>query len=155
MLLNSSRSFVLITQQGAFFVRRDKRRPNMTLYVAHDSSEKIHCSFFTVVIRNKALAQKYNGGLKGFMTKYSARCNNDIAVDCYMGDDVDDTVKDLLENGLTIDEDFTVFDVESLCMALIMDRDNLKIRHTVEIGVGWLKAQFIKGEGFSVWYSEN
>ena len=113
----------------------------MRLYVAHDSSEKIRCSFFTVVIRNKALAQKYNGGLKGFMNKHIARCNNDIAVDCYMGGDIEDTIKDLTQNGLTIDEDFTVFDAESLCMELIMDRDKAKIRHTVELGVGWLKAQ--------------
>ena len=125
----------------------------MRLYVAHDSSEKIRCSFFTVVIRNKALTQKYNGGLKGFMNKHSARCNNDIAVDCYMGGDIEDTIKDLTQNGLTIDEDFTVFDAESFCMELIMDRDNPKIRHTVELGVGWLKAQFVKGEGFFVWYS--
>jgi len=125
----------------------------MRLYVAHDSSEKIRCSFFTVVIRNKALAQKYDGGLNGFIDKHSARCNNDIAVDCYMGGDIDDTIKELTQNGLTIDEDFTVFDAESLCMGLIMDRNNLKIRHTVELGVGWLTAQFVKGEGFYVWYS--
>lgn len=126
----------------------------MRLYVAHDSSEKIHCSFFTVVIRNKALAQKYNGGLKGFMNKHRARCNNDIVVDCYMGGDIDDTVKDLLENGLTIDEDFTVFDAEGLFMQLRMSPDYAKMRHIVDLGVRWLKVQFIEGEGFSVWYSE-
>jgi len=103
-------------------------------------------------IRNKALAQKYNGDLKGFMNKHSARRNNDIAVDCYMGGDIEDTIKDLIQNGLTIGEDFTVFDAECLWMGLIMDRDNPKIRHSVDLGVDWLKALFRKGEGFSVWY---
>ena len=79
---------------------------------------------------------------------------HDSLVDCYMGGDIDDTIKDLIQNESTIDEYFNVFDAESLCMGLIMDRSNLKIRHTVELGVGWLKAQFVKGEGFFVWYSE-
>ncbi len=36
----------------------------MRPYVAYDSGEKIRCCFFTVVVRNKALAN-YRGGLKG------------------------------------------------------------------------------------------
>ena len=125
----------------------------MRLYVAHDSSEKIRCSFFTLVIRNKSLTQKYNGGLKGFINKYGARCNNDIAVNCYMGGDIEDTIKDLFQNGLTIDEDFTVFDAEGLFMQLRMSPEYAKMLHIVDLGVRWLKAQFIEGEGFSVWYS--
>ena len=79
---------------------------------------------------------------------------HDSLVDCYMGGEIQNTANDLLENGLTLDEDITVFDAESFCMELIMDpKNNLKIRHTVQLGVGWLKAQFVKGEGFFVWYS--
>ncbi len=125
----------------------------MRLYVACDSSEKIRCCFFTVVIKNKALAKHYKGGLKGFMDKYNARCNHDIAVDCYMGGEVDNTIKDLLGNGLTIDEDFTIFDAGGYALDLSMNPDSIERQYTIEFGVNWLKAQYT-GEGFYVWYVE-
>ncbi len=70
-----------------------------------------------------------------------------------MGGDVDDTIKDLLGNGLTIDEDFTVFDAGGLAMDLSMNPDINEGQHTIEFGVNWLKAQYT-GEGFYVWYVE-
>ena len=124
----------------------------MRPYVAHNSRRKIRCCFLTVVVKNKALIKHYKGGLKGFMDKYSARCNHDIAVDCYMGGEVDDTIKDLLGNGLTIDEDFTVFDAGCYALDLSMNSDNIERQHTVELGVNWLKALYT-GEGFYVWYA--
>ncbi len=125
----------------------------MGLYVAYDSSEKIRCCFFTVVIKNNALAKNYQGGLRSFMDKYSARCNHEIAVVCYMGGEVDDTIKDLLGNGLTVDEDFTIFDAGSYAMDLSMNPEYRKWKHTIELGVNWLKALYT-GEGFYVWYVE-
>jgi len=43
-----------------------------------------------------------------------------------MGGDIEDRIKDLIQYALTIDENFTVFDAESTCMKLIMDRNNRK-----------------------------
>ena len=125
------------------------------LYIVHDSErEKISCCFFTVVIKNKAIAEHYDGGLKGFMDKYCAQCNNDITVECFMGGDADDLIKDLLCNGLTADEDFTFFDAEGYAMVLRMnpDTDN-KARCQIDIGVEWLKSQIVPGNGFYVWYN--
>jgi hypothetical protein len=124
----------------------------MRLHVAYESGEKIRCSFFTVVVRNKALAKLYKGGLTGFLDKYGARCNQDITVDCYMGGDIDDTVKDLLGNGLTMHEDFTVFDAEGYTMDLNMIPDDTDVAFSIDFEANWLKAMCTR-DGFYVWYA--
>ena len=83
------------------------------------------------------------------MDRYSAGCNNDIAVDCYIGGEVEDTIKDLLGNGLTIDEDFTIFDAVGYALNLSMNPDNFRRRTFIDVGVNWLKALYT-GEGFYV-----
>ena len=75
-----------------------------------------------------------------------------ISVDCYMGGEVDDTIKDLLGNGLTMDEDFTVFDAAGIAMDISMNPDNAVRRHIIDLGVNWLKAPYTR-EGFYVWYT--
>ena len=125
----------------------------MELYVAHDSTEKISCCFFTIVIRNQALVKHDNGGLKGFMEQYHARCNNNLVADCYMGGEVDDTIKDLLRNGLAIDEEFIVFDVGGYTMDLNMNPETRNRSCNIDMGVAWLKARYIPGDGFYVWYA--
>ena len=124
----------------------------MGLYVVHSKEEKMRCAFYTLVIRNEALAKHYKGGLPGFMQNYSARCNNYITVWCDMGSEINGAINDLITSGLTTDEDFVFFDVASYSMAQSMihkvERHNL-----VNTGVNWLNARYADGDIY-VWYSE-
>ena len=55
--------------------------------------------------------------------------------------------------GLTMHDDFTVFDAAGYAMDLSMNPDINKRRQiTINIGVNWLKAMYT-GEGFYVWYT--
>ena len=44
----------------------------MELYVVHSKEEKFRCAFYTLVIRNEALAIHYKGGLPGFGSEEGA-----------------------------------------------------------------------------------
>ena len=69
-----------------------------------------------------------------------------------MGGDVDDTVKDLLGNGLTMHEDSTVFDAAGYEMDLNMIPDDNDVAFAIDFDANWLKAMFTR-DGFYVWYS--
>lgn len=125
----------------------------MNLYVVHDSREKIGCSFNTLVIKNKALAKHYKGGLTGFLKKNpGARCNNHITVICYMGGGIDKTIDELIVNGLTIGEDFAYVDAASFAMYYSIFDKGVR-QKPVDVGVSWLKARYADGTIY-VWYSE-
>ena len=67
----------------------------MELYVVHSKEEKFRCAFYTLVIRNEALAKHYKGGMPGFMKNYGARCNDHITVWCDMGSEINEVEKHL------------------------------------------------------------
>jgi hypothetical protein len=69
-----------------------------------------------------------------------------------MGSDINDAVKDLINSGLAMDEDFVFLDVGSYSMAqsLIHKVDR---RNHVNPGVNWLKARYAHGSLY-VWYVE-
>lgn len=117
------------------------------MHLAHTSTEKLSCHFYTLVIRNDSLHRHYAGGLKGFISNNPARCNEDITVDCYMGDDILGTVKDLVANGLVQGDDFVFFDAARLTM---FHEATVK-RESLETGTPWLRAMISGGEVF-VWY---
>lgn len=117
------------------------------MHLVHTSTEKLTCHFYTLVIRNDSLHRHYAGGLKGFLAENPARCNKDITVDCYMGDDIDDTVKDLVVHGLIQDQDFVFFDAARLTM---FHEPTVK-RESLETGIPWLRATLSGGEVF-VWF---
>ena len=124
----------------------------MELYVVHSKEEKLRCAFYTLVIKNEALAKKYKGGMPGFMETYSAICNDHITVWCDMGSDINEAIDDLIENGLTMDEDFVFFDAASYSMELSMIYKVARRNH-VSTGVKWLKARYGDGAIY-VWYVE-
>lgn len=117
------------------------------MHLAHTSTEKMSCSFLTLVIRNDSLNRLYAGGLKGFMVNNPSRCNEDIAVDCYMDDEIDDTVRDLVANGLVQGDDFVFFDAARLTMFY----EPTAKRESLDTGTPWLRAMLSGGEVF-VWY---
>ena len=124
----------------------------MTLFVVHEADEKIRCAFNTLVIKAGALEKLYKGGLHGFMEKYGGRCNSRITVWCDMGSEFNDTVRDLIDSGLTMDEDFTFLDVGSYVIAQSIG-NRVDRRNHVDLGVDWLKARYVNG-GIYVWYAE-
>jgi hypothetical protein len=124
----------------------------MKPFVVHHSEERFRCVFYTLVIQNKALEKHYKGGLHGFMQNYGARCNNHITVWCDMGSDINDAIKDLIESGLTMGENFVFIDVESYSMAQSLFHKVDRCNH-VDPGINWLKARYARGAIY-VWYAE-
>ena len=124
----------------------------MELYVVHDKEEKFRCAFYTLVIRNEALAKHYTGGMPGFMETYSAKCNDHITVWCDMGSEINDAIDDLVANGLTMEEDFVLLDVATYSMVQSMVH-RVERRNHVNTGVSWLKARYADGAMY-VWYAE-
>ena len=131
-----------------------KRECGMNLYIAHNSNEKLSCSFYTVVVRNAALAEVYPGGLRGFVSRYRAQSNIHITIFCAMGGEFEDTAKDLIANGLKIDEDFALFDAGRLALSASIDMGPIKRPQMIDIGISWLRVQYTPG-GMFVWYAGN
>lgn len=120
--------------------------------VAYTARYRMPCAFYTLVIRNAALAEKYDGGLNGFLRKHHAECNNEIIVDCSMS--VDDTVMvldDIIRCGLKPTEDFAIFDAAGYAIARAAASPNNCVddTHEVDLGVDWLGAE-ISPDGFLV-----
>lgn len=125
----------------------------MTLYVAHSSIEKIQVCFYTVVVRNESLAQLFRGGLKAFVARYRAECNNQISVFCDMGSsEFDDVIQDLIANGLKRDDDFALFDAADLALSESISMGRFKRPKMINLGLSWLKVQYTPG-GMFVWYA--
>ena len=59
------------------------------LYVVYEDGNELKCVFHAIVLRNKALADKYPGGLKAFTEKQLSKCNRDLTVYCDMGSDIE------------------------------------------------------------------
>ena len=108
--------------------------------------------FFLLVSRNKALVKHYKGGLHGFVEDYGARCNNYITVWCDMGSEINDAINDLVESGLTMDNDFVYIDAGSYMIVQGMSNEVGRRNH-LDVGVSWLKARYANG-GIYVWYAE-
>ena len=124
-------------------------------FVAYTARNRMSCAFYTLVIRNAALSEKFNGGLDGFIKKYSAECNHDIVVDCSMsGDDTMQIIDDIVKYGLKPSEDFAIFDAAGYAIARAAASPNNCVddTHEVDLGVNWLGAE-ISPDGFFVWYT--
>jgi hypothetical protein len=122
------------------------------LYVVYDGKDTIKCAFFTIVIRNEALTEKYPGGIKAFIEKHGAKCNNEIAVTCHMGDGANDVLNDLIGYGFSKVSDFLSFDAASYILEFSMLKSN---KGHLDIGfeAPWLKGQCIE-DGAVVWYNK-
>lgn len=115
-------------------------------YLAHIDRRKFGIAFYTIVVRNQAVVEKYPGGLPAFVSKHRATCNNDITVCCFMGDDVDELYHDLVDNGFKRREDFAFFDISREIMWL--EGDQRIVSH-----VPWMRCEYKGGRAF-VWYHD-
>ena len=123
----------------------------MKLHVIHNERKKFQCVFNTLIIKNEALEKLYEDGFIGFLDKYGGECNGKITVVCYMAADIDETIDDLLENGLKFFEDFVFIDASD---CLISVPESQASPNNKKQRIGWLKGGFVKGHIY-VWYNGN
>lgn len=81
-------------------------------YSYYAPEEEILCACYALVARNQAIEKKWRGGLKTYVRKYGCRYNDKIATDSYleMGFYFERQLIDLADNGLDMNDDFTLFD---------------------------------------------
>ncbi len=126
----------------------------MDFYVAYDYSiEEFECSFFTIVIKNRACREK-GFNLSEFALKYHARSNAFITVTCTMGSsEIDYQLDDLISDGLKPGEDFVAFDFWKYATNKSNGGSKKLEPHEIDMGVDWLRCEYRK-DGFYVWYEE-
>ena len=123
----------------------------MKLHVINNEKKKLQCVFHTLAIKNEALERGYKGGLLGFLDKHGGQSNGKITVLCFMGSDIDETIDDLIENGLMFTEDFEYIDAGCYSFA---DPERRAYPHNVRLRADWLKGRFAGGYIY-VWYNDN
>ena len=69
-------------------------------HVAYTSFPKLRCVFYSVIIRNQSLQEKYPGGLEAFTQNYGVQSNDRISVFCDMGSDIGDLLVALHQCGI-------------------------------------------------------
>jgi hypothetical protein len=121
------------------------------IHVAYTSSPKIRCVFYTIVIRNEALQEKYPGGREAFINRYRAPSNDRITVYCDMGSDIGDVFRDLEECGLVDFEDFTTLDAGESDMWCCCEPEMGERPFPVDTQVEWLKGEYRDGAVW-VWF---
>ena len=115
------------------------------MHVITTSSKRVECQFFTLVIKNEVLHRKYVGGLKGLLDEYGGKSSRDLTVLCFMGDEINDAIGDLLASGLTAEEDFTVIDAAIMQMGIEAKKDDISFRELMlDTGPPWLKVSYEK-----------
>ncbi len=118
------------------------------LHAAYTSLPKLRCVFFTIVIRNQSLQDKYPGGRDAFINEHGGQCNDHITIYFDMGGEIEDVFKTLDECEMERKTDFAALDAglsEMLCSFKPEMREN---PFPVDTGVDWLKGQYWNG---NVW----
>ena len=106
------------------------------------SEPEISCVFYTLVIRNESINQKYKGGIKVFVAEHGVNYNNDIAVMIFMAPlGVEVTEEMLKKSGLKYGDDFTWFDARALC-------GKKPVVKAIPFKVKWLKGYFSKSRAY-------
>ncbi len=123
-------------------------------FLAYTARHRMPCCFYTLVIRNVAITEKFSGGLGLFLRKYRVECNRHIAVACFMsGDDPLEIINDMVQCGLKPDVDFIVFDAAGyeIARSFRIRDDAVEDTCEIDLGVDWLRAE-LSSEGVHVWY---
>lgn len=94
------------------------QKPQKEDYSYYTPEEEIRCVFYTLVARNQAIEKKWRGGFKAYLRKYGREYNDKIAINCEMGFYFERQLIDLADNGLDMNEDFTLFDA---CATTVQD----------------------------------
>jgi hypothetical protein len=75
------------------------------------SDEELRCVFNAVVVRNSAIAQRYPGGMSGFVELCPFNdCNENIVAYSSMGGEVNKVINELIACGFKHKEDFLFVD---------------------------------------------
>ena len=114
------------------------------LHAAYTSKPKLRCVFYTIIIRNQSLNDKYPGGLEAFINEHGVQCNNYITVYYDMGSDIGDVLEAIHECGMERSVDFTTLDTMESAMLCCMKPELRKRPFTVDTRVDWLKGQYWK-----------
>jgi hypothetical protein len=106
------------------------------------SEPELPCVFYTVVIRNEAINQKYEGGIKAFVTKHGVKYNDDLSVMIFMAPSgVEDTEEMLKKLGFKREDDFTWFEASEMARR----KPTVKI---IPFKAKWLKGYCSKGRAY-------
>ena len=115
----------------------------------YTSNREIRCAFFTLVIRNEALEEKYKGGLEAFVNKYLCEYNDDITKRIAMAADyLGPALDEIEESGLLSETDYLLFDASG--HILCPEEDYTE----AYLGVDWLKGYYLDS-GTMVCYSKS
>lgn len=107
----------------------------------YQPGDEISCVFFTLVIRNQALRDKYKGRLEAFVNKHRTSYNNDITVLIVMAEyDLDEAIEDIVKNGLKGKQDFVIFDAS--IYGFSSNRDYVEIPFNAD----WLRGYYSNGK---------
>jgi hypothetical protein len=121
------------------------------IHVAYTSSPKLRCFFYTIVIRNEALQEKYPEGREAFISRYKAPSNDCITVYCDMGTDIGDVFRDLEKCGMEQFQDFTTLDAAESDMWCCCKPEVGERPFPVDTQVEWLKGEYRDGTVW-VWF---
>jgi len=103
---------------------------------------ELSCVFYTVVIRNEAINQKYEGGIKAFVAKHGVKYNNDLSVMIVMAPgDLEVIEKMLKKLDFKREEDFTWFKASEIAWR----KPTVK---SIPFKVKWLKGYCSKGRAY-------
>jgi hypothetical protein len=80
--------------------------------------------------------------LKGFLQTHGALVNNNISILCSMGDEIDEVVGELHDQGLRGGPDFIFLDAGGYAIQVAIFNENHP--HNISVGVDWLKARYKK-----------
>ena len=111
----------------------------MGLHLAYDSVQKIKCHFYTLIVRNEALEQKYKGGLIRFLDRHKYTSNESISYGYHMGGDYDKIIDDLVDNGLKGKDDFWMVEAPVCLFSMAASGQQCEI----DVGVDWLKVNIL------------
>ncbi len=114
------------------------------LHAAYTSLPKLRCVFFTIVIRNQSLQDKYPGGRDAFINEHGGQCNDHITIYCDMGGDIEDVFKALDECEMEHKTDFAALDAGLSEMLCSFKPEMREKPFPVDTGVDWLKGQYWK-----------
>ena len=78
--------------------------------------DAVRCVFYTLAVRNEALAKKWPGGVRGYWETYPNNHNDRLTACCFMGPYWDEQREALLKSGLKEGKDFTIFDASNVIL---------------------------------------
>ena len=106
------------------------------------SEPEISCVFYTLIIRNESINQKFKGGIKAFVAKHGVNYNDDISVMIFMAPDGIERTEEMLNKlGLKYGDDFTWIDATAISRKKPMVK-------TIPFKVKWLKGYCSKSRAY-------